>query len=602
MYQHKSGYAPGEQFAIHTRRRYRLLPSKFPNPAAPTPDSALWITHYSASDPADRIPSNMIQIPDMRAQQTRLYLQTQGQIVQKEFMLHDRSNWPQIQFPRSQLRTGPYPGVMAQNRTPQSMAYPPHSVTGSALGPPPKRARTQPNQNQGPPVIGAPPPVEFIDDEEDTSRGDIFDQTTPREISLSRYKQNHEWMEEVLSSPYSISQIEPVDLGLGLHGELSNLTDGIFHAPTGTDYVQNGYVDKLDPVKTDEFRKRVAEHLADTNAEMEKMKAKHAKRMAKFKRGTLIMEAEKALRTAVHCPGDVGPEYWRLEGRIENNEESDSAKAAPSILESVSEIVAKVEASLGRRVVAVQEFRRIKDGGLEESPSISMPPSREGSRSGSQQSGVLIGDADIDMGGSAADVLDQFHTGFSSMSTPGNGFPTPQAHLHAHSSVGTPAQVPSPQLIAGPLATSAGDKASITDGAGASKDGHGNGDWVFVPPGGVSPPSNSIARPTLASSVNALPSAPSTSQRLSPQPDVIDNSQNLDIDLGDNFSSDVNDFGSLEDLDTAGEALASFGDGDHGGDMGGDLDLGMAMGMDDSAFGDAFHGVEPRDDGEGDTI
>ena len=42
-----------------------------------------------------------------------------------------------------------------------------------------------------------------------------------------------------------------------------------------------------------------------------------------------------------------------------------------------------------------------------------------------------------------------------------------------------------------------------------------------------------------------------------------------------------------------------------GGDMGvnsGDLDLGMDMGMDidDSAFGDAFHGVEVARAGEGD--
>jgi hypothetical protein len=607
MYQHKNGYGPGEQFAAHARRRYRLLPSKFPNPAAPSPDGAFWITHYFSSEPADRVPSSMIPITDMRAQQTRMYLQTQGQIVQKEFMLHDRTNWPQIQFPRGPPRSGQYSGVMAQTRTPQSMAYPPHSA-GTTLGPPPKRARTQANQNQGPPVIGAPPPAEMIDDEEDTSRGDLFDQTTPREVSISRFKQNHEWMEEILSSPYSISQIEPVDLGFGLRGELSNLTDGIFYAPTGIEHVHNGHVSKLDPAKTDDFRKRVSEHVADTIAEMEKIKARHAKRMAKIRKGALVTEAEKALRTAIHSPGDIGSEYWRLEGRIENNEDGESLVIASKIQGSVNGIVAKVEASLGRHAVAVQELRRIQDGGLEESPALpSTPPSRHGSQTGSQQSGVLIGDADIDMGGSVADALEQFHTGFSSMSTPGNSFPTPQAHLQTHSSVGTPANVPSPQPAASGAAapaTSSGGRTESMDTGATSKDGQGNSDWVVVPPGGVSPQSDSVGRTILDAGATAPRSAPSTSSHQTPQAETMDDDQNLDMDLGDNFATDVNDFGSLEDLDTAGEALASFGDGDdHGGSMSGDLDLGLDMGMDDSAFGDAFHGVEPRDgEGEGDGI
>jgi hypothetical protein len=67
------------------------------------------------------------------------------------------------------------------------------------------------------------------------------------------------------------------------------------------------------------------------------------------------------------------------------------------------------------------------------------------------------------------------------------------------------------------------------------------------------------------------------------------------------FSTSPNDFADLGDLDSAGDALASYGGGDGMGDLGdlGDLDVGM----DDSAFGDAFHGVEPRieDPGEGDA-
>ena len=60
------------------------------------------------------------------------------------------------------------------------------------------------------------------------------------------------------------------------------------------------------------------------------------------------------------------------------------------------------------------------------------------------------------------------------------------------------------------------------------------------------------------------------------------------------FGTTPNDFADLGDLDTAGDALASYSDGS--GEMG---DLGdMDVGMDDSAFGEAFHSVEPRDHAE----
>jgi hypothetical protein len=611
MYQHKAGYGPGEQFATHGRRRYRLT-TKFPNPSMHNPDPALWITHYYPAEPNDRVPASIIPIGDMRAQtslQTRLYLQTQGQIVQKEFMLHDRQNWPQIQFPRNQVRQPQYP--MGTTRTPQVMAYPPHQMGPGNLGPPAKRARTQVNPAQGPPAMGAIPPVEIQDDEEDTSRGDLFDHMTPREVSISRYKQNHEWMEEIMSSPYPTGRIIPVDLGLGLRGELSNLTDGIFQAPTGIDQASNGYTGRLDPGKAEEFRKRAAEHIAETNVEMERMKLKHAKRMARFKRNALIAQAELELRTAVHDPADIGPEYWRLEGRTDDKVDDDRKQVA-KIHDRVDEIVAQVEASLGRHAVAVEELKRIQDGGLEESqPAPSPPASRQASRSGSQQSGVLIGDGDLDMGGSAAGLLDQFHTGFSSTSTPGGSFPTPQAHLQANSSAGTPRLDPSPQPSAhseaqAPAESSETNKpAEDVDMGDTSRDGQGTGDWVVVPEGGVSPSENAAQPQTsFPETEAAVPAAPTSEPAA--DLDTGDHAADLDMELGDNFNTDANDFGSLEDLDTAGEALAGYGNSDideHGGDLGGDLDLGMDMGLDDSAFGDAFHGVEPRDgDIEGDGL
>lgn len=613
MYQHKSGYGPGEQFATHGRRRYRLT-TKFPNPSMPTPDPALWITHYYQAEPADRVPSNLIPIGDMRVQsllQTRMYLQTQGQIVQKEFMLNDRTNWPQIQFPRNQGRQGQYP--MGATRVPQVMAYPPHQLGGANVGPPAKRARTQANSSQGPPAMGAVPPVESQDDEEDTSRGDLFDHMTPREVSMSRYKQNHEWMEEIMSSPYPIGQITPVDLGLGLRGELSNLTDGIFQAHTGVEQASNEYSARFDPAKTEEFRNRAAERIAQTNKEMEKMKIMHAQRMARFNRNALIAKAEVELRTAVHDPIDMGPEYWRLEGRTDEKVDNDDRKQVGKIQAKVDDIVAQVEASLGKHVVAVQELKRIQDGGLEESQPVLSPPlvSRQASQSGSQQSGVLIGDGDLDMGGSAAGLLDQFHTGFSSTSTPGNGFPTPQAHLQTNSSIGTPRLDPSPQasghheVHTTAESSEANKPTEDMDMGDASKDGQGTGDWVVVPDGGISP-TNAPKTQTTFPETEEVPLPATSTPGQTAELETGDNVTDIDMELGDNFGNDTNDFGSLEDLDTAGEALADFNHSDldeHGEDMGGDLDLGMDMGLDDSAFGDAFHGVEHRDgDGEGDGM
>lgn len=536
---------------------------------------------------------------DPRIQQTlstRAYLQQQGAIVRKEFMLRDPSHWPQIQWPQSQGQArGGYGGPIA---TPQRMAYPPHAQ----VGPPSKRARTNANSAQPPLSVGGP--GELQDDEEETSRGDLFDHMTPREISLHRYKQNHRWLEEVIGSPYAINQITPVDLGLGLKGSMSTLTDGIFYAPSGAaddDDHAYDYVGRLDEGKADEFRKRVEEHIKSDQAEMEKMKKKHEKRLAKMKRGSDILAAEKSLRSAAHDPSDVGQEYWRLEGRIDEDENGE--KSMPKASEKVDTIVAKVEASFGRHVAAVQELLRIQDGGYEEASIIPKVPSPDFTRNDSQQSGVLVNNDDTDMGDSAAaGLLDQFHTGFSANSTPAANFPSPSAMLQTHSSAGTP-RVPSPaagpQTSLQPAPQGASDAMQGMETASnveASKDGETAGDWVVVPKGGVSP------TPGTADTASAAqPAAPIT------EPESTD--QDFDLNIPD-------DFNDLGDLDTAGDALASFGDSgenNSGSDMHGNLgdnlgtDLDFSMGNDDvdmgdhegMAFDDAFEGVEPRtEDGE----
>lgn len=299
---------------------------------------------------------------------TRQYLHSQGQIAQKEFMLHDRNNWPTIAFPRNRSQALPvYGQSLPAPRIPQAMAYP---TQNPVVEPPTKKIRTQANPIQPTPTNVVP--VFDIDEEEDNSKGDLFDHITPREISMSRYKQNHEWMEEVISSPYSINRIIPTDLGLGVSGELAGLTSGIFDAPLDPDkdVSKNYYVGHLDSDKAEEFKKRVNLKISQSNEEMEKMKAIHEKRLARGRNSSLFSVAEKELRHAVTNPLDVGSEFWRLEGRIEENEQG---KAKPNFgaAPKVSDIVAKVEASVGRHATAVKELIRIQDGGYEE--SIPMP-------------------------------------------------------------------------------------------------------------------------------------------------------------------------------------------------------------------------------------
>lgn len=600
MYYHKAGYSYGEPVATHSRRRFRLCPASNHNPNAPQVDPSLWIVHYGPIDNNERIPVQMLP-RDPRTQpvmETRNYLNRCGQIQRKEFILSDRVNWPQIAWPREPARQAMYAG----NRgVPQTLAYPPHPQAGGA--PPSKRARTAQGAHQAQPPIGALAPVDgAYDDDEDYSRGDMFDHLTPREISLHRYRQNHEWMEEILSSPYRMGQISFANLGLGLKGELAGLTDGIFDAQ-GVDALSHppskSESAPLDPDQANEFRKRVNDRIQSTNAEIEKMKAEHEKKLARFKKNSLLTTAEKDLRTAVD---DVTPGLLNLESRPEENEDGTPRWTAQHT-KKVDDIVSQVEAQLGRRAEVIYDLKRIQDGGYQEPapepvrappvPTIQgLPAVDEGSAMSRQasQSNSILGDSDVDMGGTAASLLDQMHTGLSPTSTAANNFPTPQGQLSTmQSSSGTPANlnVPSPHPPATAAPPPAAPKQEDVNMSGtgtepseaAPEQAAGGDDWVVVPKGGVTPESSE----TPANAAEELSKAPShpASKQASASATPADGSLGFDAD---------NDFGSLGDLDTAGDALAGFSDTP--GDLGGDF-------MEDSAFGDAFHGVETGGDDSG---
>ena len=617
----------GEPAAVHSRRRFRLMPLQSAMPNTPPVDPNLWIVHYGPAEKSDRLPVHMIPVtPQM--QQTlsfRQQLLSMGQIVRKEFMLSDRINWPHINLPGR--GNSMYAPPVSVRGVPQTMAYPPQGVPPA--GPTPKRRGGQvAPQVQGhqQPMIGAVPSLDAAyDDEEDTSRGDLFDHLTPREVSISRYQQNHEWMEEILSSPYRIQQIVMPDLGLGRKGELASLTDGIFEAQGSEallDVPKKPYVGRLDPGLADEFRKRANEKIESTNAEIEKMKSEYEKVLAKLKTNALITDAEIDLRSSVRA---TGPEFWRLEGRLEESEDG-TIGSPPRTDKKVEDILAQVEGLVGKQAVTVHDVHQVQAGGYQEprpepepvpqppqmvvgavDNGASAPMSRQPSQNESQNSGIMIGDSDIDMGGTAAGLLDQMHTGFSTP-TPLNNFPTPQPHLSAMgSAVATPAGInaPSPQpaqpTTAGepPAPANAAEDVRMEDSNAPKTEvptvpdqGTESGDWVVVPksdepqvpspnaPGasGTPQPQPTAAAATEEPAKTQPPQESSKPVSAAPTPGD-----------GSAFDGDHNDFSSLGDLDTAGDALASY-DGT-GGDLTEGLDLNMDM--DDSAFGDAFHGVEP---------
>lgn len=600
------------------------------NPNAPQPDVSLWIIHYGPADPADRIPINMIPFDERVSQtlSTRHHLLRMGQIQRKDFMLSDRVNWPQLQFPREGggRHQAAYGAPPSQRGVPQQMAYPPHQPAG----PPSKRARhAQPVPNQAPPQMGGMPHMDAAyDDDEDVSKGDMFDAYTLRDIALSRYQINHEWMDEITGSVYAAQQLKPSDLGLGFLGQLSSVTEGIFSAPGADVLSKTPDVGKLDPKMAEQFRQRVADHIKSETEEIQKMKEQHAKELAKMKATSIFTTAERELRTAVWADGT---DTWQLEGRQEDGEEVGGVRAKKHA-KTVDEIVAETNAHVGRDVDEFPDVKRVQDGGYqspapepvpepvaesaaEAAPAAeaNAPMSRQPSQAGSQHSGVMIGDSDIDMGGTAAGLLDQMHGGFSSTSTPVNNFPTPQPHLSAvQSTAATPANLNAPSPTAAPVAREAtpaaqpgaaqedvdmGNTEPAKEPTGPAPDQDaGSGDWVVVPKGGVSPePQGST--PAAAPSSAAEPAKPAAAPA-APKPASAAATPAV-TDAG-SAAFDQNDFSSLGDLDTAGDALAGYeGSGLDGstGELGDGLDLNMEL--EDSAFGDAFHGVSTPADNQG---
>ena len=568
MFHQRSGFRmQGEAVANHSRRRYRLLQS---NPNMPAPDPALFVVHYSKAHSRDTVPAATIPImPHVQQQiQQRRVIQAQGALARKDFMLHDRSNWPTINVPQGAGR-GQVPG--------------PGHRRGGSLG-----------VNES-----------TLEEEEDVSRGDILDFMTPRDISRMRYEQHHEWMEEILESPYNVYQIVPGDLGLGRKGELEELTKDFFDAPTAIMRESTGgepaRVGKMENDKAKDFTKRASDKIAAMQKELDQMKARHAKRMQRLQRTTMLNTAERRLRTAPTA----------LSARSMSNDDAmDEGKG-----DALDEIADEVQNAMGKKIEKVQNVQIVSKGGLDDrtaslrsmstssatrpnlsptktsaSPSLAQTTTQQSPApvAAAQQMTAQVQQADTQMSNeedeqkqsanntpqSLGDQMD----GADDVKSEGGSEEEQETDLPPMDDMGMEVDLPEME-----------DEQQ--DEQGDNPDGS---EWVMVdenakPEAPEAADDQAVAEEAIPTDQEAAqteePEQPATTAQdttsaeeatAREQPLQNTDANNAAFDLGDDFDN--------VDVDTAGDALASYDDGDQE-----ELVLDT---LDDSAFGDAFHQEE----------
>ncbi|KAF2747126.1 DUF1750-domain-containing protein [Sporormia fimetaria CBS 119925] len=563
----KSGFQyPNEPFSTHARFRYRI--TQGPGHV----DPQLWIVHYAAAEPQDCIPSSQISIPrEVHAMmQMRSQLEATGQLIRKEFVLADRSKWPKVEFTP---RTGA-----------QQPAFYNPMQPGRAYNQPPPNKR-QRSVVQRPPNSAGIIPEHSLEDEENATQ-DSFDFITPREISQSRYKQHHEWMEEIFSSPYAVGQILPIDLGLGLMGELAPLTAGLLDAPSGevpsrerpghkSKYEVKNY-SKLTPEQLKDFESRVAAYTKRTEAELETMKAAHAKKMSDIKRSRTYTKAERRLRDlARQVPARSTDESGEPDGE-----------------DALNSVVKDLEATVGAKFETQKNVVCVQKGGLIEEQEQEAAAQQAQQHISTAATRSIAGDTpnmlmdDLTNENNAASLLDQFGTSLAG--TPISLPVVSQQQSRSQSAVPTPS-APAAETKPAGQPSGQGD-AGITDGPDqtfdldvemsgmANTEQKGEGDWVVV---------DQSANPQQAGNSEQLASgAPNATVEATT---VTGAEQEVSTGL---FDAEFESFDNLVD-DSAGDALADYTN----------VDDNMGLDLDDSAFGDAFHGTEMHQENtEGDNM
>ena len=600
MYLQRSGYrAPHEAVATHCRRRFRLTPSPNADPSIPPPDSSLWIIHYCASDVQHRFPASQIRVsePVRLSMSERMHLQRNGQqLVRKEFMLRDSASWPTVNLPGNPgpsyaQQTMGYPGdvISHLNRSQQQVYQQQAQAAQRGMGPSPaKRPRHGPPGQVSATAIPAPAvPPEGYDDEDGLSGRDYMDFLTPRDISLHRYIQHHEWLEEILNSPYDTSQIIPGQLGMGRKGELESLTRDFFDAPINPtpkesfktpdpsqfpiEDTPSPRVGRMEAGKAEEFTKRATERVAQINAEMEKLKQQHTRRMAKLNKGRVFKEAEESIRASTlelmnGNPSKAGTEEHKAD-----------------------EVVAKMEAFVGKPTKPMPEMECVQKGGLEEKAQ-----AKENS------------DQDYDM----TDNFVQFDA--AATTAPTYSEPSNPDFTNPTISVNDTSQIPPTQAVPSEQPPPSMNDNTMNEANKSPEDKGPTGaeDWIMVSKEGT--PAAEEEDHDMAEFDSFAADAAMQPNMDTPNAADDDNTagnahddhlhafnQGTADDVDDTAGNfDTNDFGDaidFGDLDTAGEELAGYGqemdDDDDDGNAGLDGVQGDDIGASDT-FGEAFQDTE----------
>ncbi|MCJ1413757.1 hypothetical protein MMC32_000081 [Xylographa parallela] len=592
MYVHRSGYQPDEVMSTHCRRRYRLTPTVNSNPNLSPCDPSLWVVHYSQAERQDHYPVN--QIPPSREQQMivaqRRYLQQQGQLIRKEFMLKDRNNWPRINAPQAlmpqYIQQAPgYPvNVMQEmhmNRTTHQAQMPNSHPSASypGMGPSPaKRARaapsnSRPGSNNSYAANGAGLDPE-IQGEEDYDHGDYLDLITPRDISTARYKQHHEWMAEILESPYATGQIMPVALGLGKKGELESLTRGFFEAPMDPTPRSTNKAPPpattLEDGKAEEFTRRATAKVAEIAAEMDKMRRVHAKRMARFAKGSIVKDAEKHLRSL------VVPAETRLQPIAIT--EFDKTAATLRQQERVDEIAIEVENAIKKRIEVVHDLKCVQKGGLEEKVA---PPKHSNKAlplvPAAGQDDVLADALETDSLAVFSEFDEKVDWLQGDHDPPSETVDVMETSNHPENNIDMSEAPSNFELPA--------HGADSNDWVMVDKQGDDDGTATTLEEGHVLGNQNgNVIEETDSDKLGAV------------LPDFHDDVQAISAEGFDGAEfDDTVDFGNL---DTAGDALAGYED--HAGGVDNDEQMGLVL--EDTAFGDAFHDTEHIAEGDNANI
>lgn len=433
-------------------------------------------------------------------------------------------------------------------RQPQGAFFPPNQP-GGPVGATPAKA---PRGHRGSTTSMAAATADFSLEDEEVLGGDMLDLLTPREISKMRYQQHHEWMEEVFASPYNVKQIVPVDLGIGRKGELEALTAGFFEAPStaahpkdqkdGTVALQAG---KIEADKAEEFAERVAKRVSDMTAEIEKLKKRHARRMEKVGQLSILKDAEMKLRESAANPSETGTEVWRLEGRIDANDEEDVVQDEFSLRTprfKVDDVVKDLETSYGRTIDREPSISCVEKGGLLERIEPEPEPVVE--------TAGMEGDVVMD-----TTLLDQFVA--SSTSTPGQG-PSQGISVGGHGGHDGvhPSRVPGD----GDIEMGGASNVSAHSHTAAGE----TGDWVVVDN------ATKAGHVQSAAGVDRGHAVDTPNSGFTPGNGGGSGLETSNFDDATNFTN----------MDSAGDALAAYDD-QHD-----DLDL---PDLENSAFGDAFH-------------